>query len=135
MPLFPILNRVKVKRAQQTRDDKFLFQNVKNNEIFEDFKMFKNNRWINAYYTKSKRLQFIGLVVLFSTGNSLFWVNLVQKIKIVSLSWNLVPKLIEICRIQRWWSHFLFLTINILLGQIWSKNSKLFFGSEICYKD
>ena len=32
----------------------------------------------------------------------LFWKNLVQKIKIVSLSWNLVHKLIRICTIQ-WW--------------------------------
>ena len=29
-----------------------------------------------------------------------FWVNLVQKIKIISLSWNLVPTLIRICRVQ-----------------------------------
>ena len=54
-----------------------------------------------------------------------FRANLVQKIKIVSLSWNLVQNLIRICRIQWWCSLFLFLTINIL-GQIWSKNSKLF---------
>ena len=31
-----------------------------------------------------------------------FWVNLVQKIKFVCLSWNLVPRLIRISRIQ-WW--------------------------------
>ena len=29
-----------------------------------------------------------------------FWENLVQKIKIISLSWNLEPKLIWICRLQ-----------------------------------
>ena len=55
-----------------------------------------------------------------------FWVNLIKKIKIVSLSWNLVPRLIWISGIQWWCSLFLFLTINIFLGQIWSKNSKLF---------
>ena len=53
------------------------------------------------------------------------WANLIKKIKIVSLSWNLVPRLICIYGIQ-WRSLFLFLTINIVLGQIWSKNSKLF---------
>ena len=37
-----------------------------------------------------------------------FWVNLVQKFKIVSLSGNLVPRLIWICRIQWWYSPFLF---------------------------
>ena len=48
--------RVKVKRAQEARVNQFLFQNVQNNEIFEMSKMFKGNRWINVYYTKSKRL-------------------------------------------------------------------------------
>ena len=40
----------------------------------------------------------------------LFWVNLVQKFKIISLSWNFVPRLIRICRILWWCSHFLFST-------------------------
>ena len=53
--------------------------------------------------------------------------NLVQKIKIVSLNWNLVLRLIRIWGIQGWCSLFLFLPINTLLGQIWFKNSKLFF--------
>ena len=39
-----ILNRVKVKRAQEARVNQFLFQNVQNNEIFEISKMFKINR-------------------------------------------------------------------------------------------
>ena len=54
-----------------------------------------------------------------------FWANLVQKIKIVTLSWNLVPTLIRTCRIQWWCSFFLFLIGNSLFGQIWSKKSKL----------
>ena len=37
-----------------------------------------------------------------------FWANLVQKFKNVSLSWNLAPKLIPICRIQWWWLFFCF---------------------------
>ena len=37
------------------------------------------------------------------------WTNLVQKIKIVSLSLNLVPRFIRICRIQWWCSLFLFI--------------------------
>ena len=36
-----------------------------------------------------------------------FWANLVQKIKIVSLSWNLVPRIIRIRRIQ-WGCSFFF---------------------------
>ena len=37
-----------------------------------------------------------------------FWANLVQKIKIIFLRWNLVPGLIWTCWIQ-WWSSFFFL--------------------------
>ena len=37
-----------------------------------------------------------------------FWTNLVEKIKKVSLSWNLVTKLILICRIQWRCSFYLF---------------------------
>ena len=33
------LQDFKVKRAQEARDNQFLFQNVQNNEIFETFKM------------------------------------------------------------------------------------------------
>ena len=52
----PILNRVTVKRAQEATNNQFLLWNVKNNETFEIFKMFKKNCWINVHYTKSKRL-------------------------------------------------------------------------------
>ena len=37
-----------------------------------------------------------------------FWLCLVQKIEIANLSWNLVPTIIRICRIQWWCSLFLF---------------------------
>ena len=47
-----------------------------------------------------------------------------KKIKIVTLSWNLVPTPIRACRIQWWISFFLFLSGNIFSGQIWSKNVK-----------
>ena len=43
------------------------------------------------------------------------------KIKIVSLSWNLVH---QMCRIQWWCSILLFWTGNVLFGQVWSKKSK-----------
>ena len=62
-----------------------------------------------------------------------FWVNLVQKIKIINLSWNLVLRLIRIWRIQWWCSFFLFSTRNTLCEQIWSKKSKLSVSAEISY--
>ena len=52
-----------------------------------------------------------------------FWANLVQKIKIVSLGWNLVPRLIWICKIEWWCSLFLFLTGSTFWGKLGPKNS------------
>ena len=60
-----------------------------------------------------------------------FWANLVQKIKIVSLSWNLVPRLIRIYNIQWWYHFFLFWRGNNLFGQVWSKKSKLSDSAQI----
>ena len=54
-----------------------------------------------------------------------FWVNLVQKLKIVSLRWNMGPRLIHIWRIQWWCSLFLFSTASTFFGQIWSKKFKI----------
>ena len=45
----------------------------------------------------------------------LFWRKLVQTIRIVSLGWNLVPRIIQICRIQLLHSRFLFFTGNTIL--------------------
>ena len=50
------LRNFKIKRDQEPRHNQFFFQNVQNNEIFEIFKMFENNSWINIYFTKSKSL-------------------------------------------------------------------------------
>ena len=48
------LYNFKTERAQETKHNQFFFQNIQKNEIFEIFKLFKNNSWINFYYTKSK---------------------------------------------------------------------------------
>ena len=47
-------------------------------------------------------------------GKHPFWANLVQKIKIVSLSWNLIASLIRICRIKWHCSLVSFQTRNVL---------------------
>ena len=61
-----------------------------------------------------------------------FWTKLIQKIKIITLSWNLVPRLIRICRTQWCCSLFSFLTGNTFFRQIWTKiqnyHIKLKFG-------
>ena len=91
----PLYN-FKIKRAQEARHNQLFFQNVQNNEIFEIFKMFKNNSWINVYYTKSKRL--------------------------ISLSWNFVPRLIQVYRTPWGCLLFLFSTGNTFLGKFGPKN-------------
>ena len=47
----------------------------------------------------------------------LFLGNFGPKIKIVSLSWNLIPRLIWTCRIQWWRSLFLFYSGNTHFGK------------------
>ena len=42
------LYNFEIKRAQEAKHNQYFFQSVQNNEIFEIFKMFKNNNWINA---------------------------------------------------------------------------------------
>ena len=98
--IWKAFHNFETKRAQEARHNHFFYQNVKNNEIFEIFKM----------------------LALFSTGNTFFWVNLVQKLKIVSLSSNFVSRLIKIYTFPWWCSLFLFSTGNTFLGKFGSKN-------------
>ena len=60
-----------------------------------------------------------------------FWANLVQKIKVVSLRWNLVPRLIQICKIQWWCSIFLFYNRNSFFGQFGPVNQNCQFKLKL----
>ena len=51
-----------------------------------------------------------------------FSINLVQKIKIVSLSWNFLPRSTWICRSQWWCLRFLFWPEILFLGKFGPKN-------------
>ena len=133
----PILNMVKVKRAQEARVNQFLFQNVQNNEIFEIFKMFENNSWINVYCTKANACGPWTDCCVF-VWDYLFWVNLVQKLKIVSLRrLNFVIKLILICRIPLLCSYFLFSTGSFFLSKFGPLNQncqfELKFGIKLIW--
>ena len=56
-----------------------------------------------------------------------FWANLFKKIKIISLSWNWVIRIVRICRSLRWFSLFLFLTrSNLFLANLTQKLKKCF---------
>ena len=57
-----------------------------------------------------------------ATGNAFFRVNLVQKLKIISLSWNFVHRLTQICRIPWWCSLFLFSIGNTFFVKFGPKN-------------
>ena len=63
-----------------------------------------------------------------------FWADVVQKFKIISRSWNLVPRLIPICRIQWCCSLFFFFWVEIpFFGKFCPKHQnchfKLKFGT------
>ena len=64
----------------------------------------------------NSNMQNLMVVFTFSVLNRKYplWANLVQKNKTVTLSWNLVPRIIRICRIQWWYSLFLFQNGNTL---------------------
>ena len=77
------------------------------------------------------RIQWWVLLFLFSTVFRFFWVNLVQKIKIVGLNWNLVRRLICICKNNRD-VHFSCYWLKIpFLGKFSSKNQKCEFKIKI----
>ena len=123
------LYNFKIKRAQEARHNQFFFQNFQSNEIFEIFNMFRNNSWINVYYTKSKRLQ--SWLFCFQLEIPFFGVNLVQKLKIISLSWNFVLRLIQIRRIPSSCSLFLFSSGNTFLGKFDPKNQSCQFELKL----
>ena len=85
-------------------------------------------------YSKSNMYNSV-VVFIFSAldGKPLLWANLVEKIKVVSLSRNLVPRLIPASTIQWQCSLFLFQTGTTLFGQIGPKTQncqlKLRFGT------
>ena len=65
----------------------------------------------------------------------LFGVNLVQKLKIISLSWNFVPRLIQIYRIPWWCSRFLFSTGETKIVNLsWNLVPRLIWICRIMWK-
>ena len=74
-------------------------------------------------YTNSNMHNSVVVFTLSVLGlKKLFWANLVQKIKMISFSWNFVPRLIRECRIQWWYSLSCFKLETIFLGQFGSTN-------------
>ena len=95
------------------------------------FSVLEGNPFLGKFGPKNQKRQFKLKFSTLTNSNMqnsilmlLFWVNLAQNIKIVSLSWNSAPKRICLCRNQWWWWLFPFLTGNTLFRQIWSQNFK-----------
>ena len=63
--LFEKLYAILRYKEPRSQDSQFFLQNVQNNEIFDIFKMFKNNSSFNVYYTKSKRSQSLDCLFCF----------------------------------------------------------------------
>ena len=108
------LYNFKIKRAHEARHNQLFFQNFQNNEIFDIFKNFKTTAELRFTTQKANACSPWTACSVFS-WKCLFWVNLVQKLKISSLSWNFVPRLIQIWKIPWWCSLFLFPTGNTFL--------------------
>ena len=64
-----------------------------------------------------------------------FSANLVQKIKIVCLSWHSLPRQIQTYWIRRWCKVVLFWTGNTHFRQIWSKNQNFLFKMKFDAKN
>ena len=120
------LYNFKIKRAQEERDsifkwDKFSFKMFKIIRSLRSSKCLKTTVELTFTTQKANACSPWTACSVFS-WKCLFWVNLVQKLKIISLSWNFVPRLIQICRIPWWCSLFLFSTGNTFLGKFGPKN-------------
>ena len=64
-------------------------------------------RWQSSFFSSLDRNSRVGIKVRekYLNRHHPLWANLLQNIKIVCLSWNLVSRLVGICRIQ-WWCSF-----------------------------
>ena len=96
----------KIKRDQRARHNQFFFQ-----KKMRSLRSSKCLKTVELTFTAQKLNTCSPWTAcsLFD-WKYLFWVNLIQKLKIKSLSWNFVSRLIQICRIPWWCSLFLFST-------------------------
>ena len=116
------LHNFKIKRAQEARHNQFLFQYVQKMRSLRSSKCLKTTVELTFTIQKTSACSPWTACSVFNWKYQFSWVNLVQKLKFISLNWNFVPRLIEICRISWWCSLFLFSTANTFLGKFGPKN-------------
>ena len=122
------LYNFKVKRAQEARDNQFLFQNIKKMIFLRTLKCSKATVELTFTTLKSNACSPWNVCSVFDCKCP-FLVNLVET-ENYQFKLKLVNVLVWISRIPWWCSLFLFLSGNTLFGQIWFKKLKLKFATN-----
>ena len=121
----------------QLKFDTYTNLNMQNSAVLFTFSVFDSKYLFDQIWSKKKRnyqfqtgfwyhkiqicrIQQLLTFVQFWPG-ALFWRKLVQTIGIVSLGWNLVSRIIQICRIQLLHLRLLFLLEILFYVLIWPK--------------
>ena len=125
------LKNFKIKRAKETRRNQIFFQNVKKKK-----KYLRSSKYLKTTVELTFTTQKANTCSLWTalTGNTFCWVNLIQKFKIISLSWNIVPRLIQICRIPWRCLLFLFSIGQSFFGRFGPKDKNCQFELKFCNK-
>ena len=110
--IWKTLYNFKIKRAQKARHNQFFFQNVQEMRSLRSSKCLKTTAELTFTTPKANACSSSTACSDFNLKYH-FWVNLGQKLRIISLNWNFVPRQIQICRIPWWCS----LTENTFLGE------------------
>ena len=128
------LYNFKIKRAQEARHNQFFFQNIQKMRYLRSSKCIKTTVEL-TFTTQKANSRSPWTACSAFNWKYLFWVNLVQKLEIISLSWNFVPRLIRICRIPWWCSLFLFSTGIPFWANLVQKNKWSYWCSFCCVFD
>ena len=101
----------------------FALTMVSESEIFPNWLKFGSG--VHYYML----IQILTLIFLKFFSVLLFWVNFVQKFKVLQINWNLVQRYIDIC-LWRFWRLFFHFFFNFF-GQIWFQNLNFIKLTEI----
>ena len=118
------LCNLKIKRSQEENIINFSFKMFKIMRSLRSWKCLKTTVELTFTTQKANSCSPWTACSVFNWKN-LFWVNLIQKLKIISLSWNFVPRLTQICRI-------VFSTGNTFLSKVGPKNQNCQFELNFC---
>ena len=113
--LWKTLYNFKIKRAQEARYNHFVFKMLKTMRSLRSSKRLKTT--VELTLTTQKANASSPWTACSAVDwKYLSWANLARKFKIISLSWNLYPSVIQISRIPWWCLLFLFSTGNTFLS-------------------